>query len=419
MPHPAGHRPGGSLQNRPRSGRVPSCPTRFVLAAPGKACPLDVESPSSRTDRLGPFLKLFPAVGIALEARKLILAALGLLLSWAGWSAIGRLFPGEQESPFEFSPITRADLPIDLTIRHALASVTEPFLVLVDPFTRVFATGQGASAFVHAILCAIWGVIVWGLAGGAIARIAAVQHATGEKIGIRTALRFSGSHAIGLIGAPLCPMIGIGFFAALCAPVGLLYLIPGEIGVALAGVFAALPLLAGVVMSLLLVGLAVGWPLMIATVAVEAEDAFDALSRSYSYVYQRPAKYAGFVLVSWVAGALGLIIVWIFAALVIQMAQWGLSFGGPDGRIADLFAGGARSGDPAKTVHGFWIYMVRLFAHGWIYSYFFTSAAMIFVLLRRDVDGAPYSDLGGTEAENQPFVPEPEPPKKADDGASY
>ena len=41
----------------------------------------------------------------------------------------------------------------------------------------------------------------------------------------------------------------------------------------------------------LAVGLAAGWPLMWPTISSEGTDAFDALSRSYAYVYQRPLAY--------------------------------------------------------------------------------------------------------------------------------
>ena len=46
-------------------------------------------------------------------------------------------------------------------------------------------------------------------------------------------------------------------------------------------------LMLGLIMAVVLVGL-VGWPLMNATISTEGSDSFDALSRSYSYVYQVP-----------------------------------------------------------------------------------------------------------------------------------
>ena len=78
------------------------------------------------------------------------------------------------------------------------------------------------------------------------------------------------------------------------------------------GMFWPLALLAGLIMALLLVGLAVGWPLMWATISVEATDPFDALSRSYSYAFHRPIRYLFYVIVAAVLGLLGWYLVGLF-----------------------------------------------------------------------------------------------------------
>ena len=72
-----------------------------------------------------------------------------------------------------------------------------------------------------------------------------------------------------------------------CAGVGLLYWLPAGIGTVLGGVFLFIPLVLGLVMAILLVGLLAGWPLMHASVAAEADDTLDALSRTFSYLNQR------------------------------------------------------------------------------------------------------------------------------------
>ncbi len=364
----------------------------------------------TRIARLFPVIRLLKAVGMAFEARPLILSAAGLVLSWVGWQAIDRAF-GHADGPvvqaIPAGPIAPMDLSDGLAVFGSLmARASEPFRAVVAPFFDVFSTGQGPRGFLRASMTGVWAVLVWGIVGGAIARIAAVQHATGDRIGMGTALRFALSHAAGLVGGPLCPMIGLGFFAALCGGMGLLYQL-GPIGSTVAGIFAFLPLMAGLIMAMLLVGLAVGWPLMIATVAVESEDAFDALSRSYSYVYGRPLRYAGYALVSWLAGAIGLLVAWAFALLIVHLARWGLSFGGPDLLIDRLFLGNAAD-DPGATPHAFWLYVIRLLAHGWIYGYFFIALTLVYLQLRRDVDRTPYADLADLRSDDEPFAPPPE-----------
>src|SRR5262249_52948490 len=144
-----------------------------------------------------------------------------------------------------------------------------PVRLLVEPFVRIFSLGNDWGLLAQATLAALWGVLVWGLFGGAIARIAVVQVARTERIGIGEAVRFALRRWLALSGTPLCPLVGIGFFLVFCALYGLLYRLPGPWGPTLAGTFAVLPLLAGLVMTIIVISLAAGWPLMIATVACE------------------------------------------------------------------------------------------------------------------------------------------------------
>ena len=409
-----------------------------------------------------------PCLGIATDPRKLALAAAGLVALWAGWSAIGLVFgsgprfwspteppaavadllapqqgpeppspeievpratvtpfwpsngppnlpveaPGEDPtfrlSRIDFSrtnPTTAADLLSDLGRR-----TSEPPRTLMAPFMALFATPGSTGGFLHALLAAAWGVAVWGLVGGAIVRIAVVQLATGENVGALAALRFALGKAGALMGAPLSPLLGVTLLALPCAILGLLlYQIPGSFGTTIAGALAFVPLLIGVPLALLVLGLAAGWPLMVATVAAESEDGFDSLSRSYAYASQRPAQYAWSLAVAWALGIAGALAVALFAHLVIHLAEWSLAFGAPDARLHALFSG-SPSGTPA-ALHAFWIGAVSLAARGWSYAFFWTAIAQIYLLLRRDVDGTPRHAIYQPAPEAATLVPDlPTPP---------
>ena len=80
-------------------------------------------------------------------------------------------------------------------------------------------------------------------------------------------------------------------------------------------------------MALLLLGLLFGWPLMWATISAEGTDSFDALSRSYAYVFQRPLHYLFYALVAGVIGWLGWLLVQNFAAGVVWMGYWAAGWG--------------------------------------------------------------------------------------------
>jgi hypothetical protein len=351
--------------------------------------------------RLFPWVRLFRLFGVATDAKKLILAALGLVLVWAGWDVLDRIFPGSREitpAVAPPSPFLHQLFNIQQVATYADA-VSDPIRMPARPFLAIFGLGQGALPFLHALAATLWVVLVWGVMGGAIARIAVLQVAVGEYVSLPTAVRFAVGKLRALVGAPLTPVIGVGFFATLCAVQGLLYWIPGDVGATIAGIFAFLPLLAGLVMALILVGLAAGWPLMVATVAAEGEDAFDALSRTYSYVFQRPGRYAAYVLLSWILGAIGFFVITAFASAITHLAAWALAFGGPDDVIHASFNLDSSAAGVAAVVHTFWLRLVTLLAFSWVYSFFWSTASTIYLLLRHDVDGTAWDDIYRPELE--------------------
>ncbi len=354
--------------------------------------------------------RLFRGVGVSFDARKLILAALGLAALSAGWMGLDWLLEGSEAVASRIHPrlgeLSAAD-PLS-SLAAAARRVADPVVVLSTPFVELFSVGQGPLWLLRSALLALWSAVVWGIVGGAIARIAVVDLARGERVGIGSALKFALARWLPLIGTPLCPLIGIGFFGALCALMGLLYRIPSPVGASAAGILAFLPLLAGLVMTMIAAGLAVGWPLMILTVAAEGEDTFDALSRSYSYVYQRPGRYAVLAIVAWVIGTFGVLLVTIFAAAVVQLTMWGLSISAPDALVLRLFQQTATPETTAEAIHDFWLSVVGLLAYGWVFSYFWTASAIVYLILRHDVDGASWDDIYMPGQDADPFAPEPD-----------
>ena len=334
-----------------------------------------------------PFLEirlLLRSLGIASDAKKLILATVGLLLLSAGWSALSWALGGPEPwfTPIapgqEIEKIPRVSLD---AFRTPAWLMTEPFRVIVGPFAALFTRGIGPAIWFRSALMAVWAVIVWGILGGAIARIAVVQAAANERVGIGLAVRFALGKSASLVGALLTPLLAVGFFALFCALFGLLYRIPWGIGPVIGSILGFVPLLIGLVMAIILVGLAVGWPLMQATVAAEGEDAPDALSRSYSYVNQRLPRYAAHVVASWVIGSIGLVVAILFAAVVVNLADWGVGLGAPDPTKLSL------------AVPTFWQRIVGLLVHAWIYSYFWSASTLVYLILRRDVDGTPWHNV--------------------------
>ena len=152
-------------------------------------------------------------------------------------------------------------------------------------------TGESltVSDFLSLLLSALWSLAVWAYFGAAISRVAAVQLATGEQVGWGASLRWARAKWLAYFSSPLLPMLGVALAVLPILVLGLL--MRANFLAVLAALVWPLVLAGGFVMTVLLAGVLLGWPLMWATISVEGTDSFDALNRTYAYVFQRPLRY--------------------------------------------------------------------------------------------------------------------------------
>lgn len=287
----------------------------------------------------------------------------------------------------------------------------EPLDKFLSPVLLLFNTNADFLTRVFAVLCLLWIFLTWAIFGGALTRMIAVQFARREKVGPIEALTFSLSKWLSYFLAPLAPLIVV-------LAVGLAMLLVGLVLLNLyldflAGILWFLALIGGIFMVLTLIGYA-GWPLMYATISAEGSDMFDAVFRSYSYIYQRPWQYIYYTAISLVYGAVVIFFVVFATSFMVYMARWGVQLADPliwgENRVESLFVYAPQSyewqrlllspNDPDKVLAnmnlyqkisaGFtaiWLHLVFLVMIGFAYSYFWTASTIIYFLLRKSVDG--------------------------------
>ncbi len=348
--------------------------------------------------RRWPGLRLTAAVRMAFDARKLVIAAAGLLLLAAGWSLLDLAFPASAELTLEVFPGGGFAGTDDIlswsnqTVTRLASRLAEPARVVVAPLSALLDPAAGWGLKLHALLGLVWPIVVWSFCGGAIARIAAVQEARLRQPGIAEAVRFAWRSRSRLILAPCCPLIGLMLCTLPGLIFGIIYRVPG--GPTAAGVLLFIPLAVAVVMTLLVAALIAGWPLFHAALASGADDALDAVSRTYGYINQRLVFFGVGVAIAWVTGLAGLALMDLLAGGVIRLTQWSLSLSGPGADIAAAFGSGdVDSNTAAARMHAFWLGAVRLFAQAWAFSYFWTAATLLYLWLRTDVDGTPVTAI--------------------------
>jgi hypothetical protein len=362
---------------------------------------------------------------LAVTLRLLVYGASGILLTLLGWWCIdGVVWSGgfwasdfQNATPWMVidgavrtppAPPLLSEPVVELGQPRSTWQTSGPMLgtwtQLSRPIWRIFVEKEmTATALLGCILSALWSLAVWAFFGGAITRIAAVQLASEEQVGWGESLRWAASKWLSYFGAPLFPLMGIALAVLPLLVAGLLMRWPPTL--LLVGLVWPLALVGGLVMAILLVGLIFGWPLMWATISVEGTDTFDALSRTYAYVFQRPLRYLFYVLVAAVLGLLGWLVVENFAGAVIWLAEWGTSWGSGVQGWTSLELDGA--GGAGVAVMRFWAGWIKWLALGYFYSYFWTASTVIYYLLRRDVDATEMDEvfLEADESEKQFNLP--------------
>jgi len=280
----------------------------------------------------------------------------------------------------------------------------------------------------HFIYCIIFFVInlaVISIAGGGLCRIAALQFAQGEKPGLTEALRFSIKRFTSFFTAPLVPVGIIIFIGLFIFLLGLIGNIP-RAGELIIGIFMLLALIAGALIAVVLIGTVAGFNLMLPSVAYDGSDCFDAISRSFSYVYAKPWRMGFYTAIAAVYGAICYTFIRFFAFLLLWVTHWSLQLGvwGNDKLVAiwsephfrDLLVPpdwGALNW--SQSIGAFLIYLCSLAVVGlvasFIISFYFSANTIIYALMRNKVDNTALEDIytPTEEAKTEPTPTEPEP----------
>ena len=406
------------------------CGERFhyefaILIDPHRDCGM---TPSDQIPyrRLFPWLHLFRAFGIAVSLRQILLSGLALFAIGLGHQLGDWIEPNDSSAmnpilesatgprgsnfairvePIASVEFTDLSVPLPLLARpwcDVLASAREALRPTQSSVRPAPASRRGRAAF-----DCVWAVAVWSLFGLAICRLAAVQFARDEAGSFRHATQFGVSRWRRAVASPLIPL-------AAAAIVMLPVLVMAWLGrlpfVGTTWLMLASPALlaCGFIIAVLLLAAALGWPLMIAAIAVDDCDGFGGLSRSYSLWTGRPAYAAWCAVVAAVFGS-------VFHSLVSLALGWTLAI------TLSIATSGAGSDWSAETLTTCCTLLVQGLLASFGISLFWTSVTIIYLLLRQSIDKMPLDRIAPSDQERPPRDPLPvvgmpamnEPPQSA------
>lgn len=371
-----------------------------------------------------PWLIIVRAARVALMLRVILLALVGVAATHGGWLLVDSsqlenrdMRELEEAAQAWAYPPPRLDPPRADSASMAMISArwTRGPLVsawnwAVQPFAQLTQARDWRSWWAFGF-AGLWTIAVWGLFGGAMARIAAVYLTYGETVGPVAALRASARKWPSTVGAPLLVALAIAVVTLPLIVAGLL--IRSDVMVLLLGLGWIVVLLGGAVLAILAIGLAIGWPLMWSTVSVERTDAFDAISRSFAYVYQRPLHLLFYFFVASALGVLAQGAVDLFAVATTHAAEYAVSIGAGEDRLRDLGVDGhgvsrdvSDVGAFGATVMQFWTNVIRAAAAYFPLAYFWPATTAIYLLLRREIDATEMTEVAFDDGEPKLGLPQ-------------
>jgi hypothetical protein len=357
------------------------------------------------------FPRLWQAVGMSFAPPRL---AIGLMMT-AAMMSFGAIWDAAS------APIAGTDAGSDSQGPFAW-TVSQ----VVAHFNQVIAStialdGAGVAAALRgwlAVPAAMWDrapafVIVFGLVklvvvavgGGALARMAACEFASGERLRVVDGLQFAVSNIGRLIMAPTLPLLVAGILALVLMAAGWVMRLPllNLVGGPLYGV----ALIVGFIIAFLAIGYAAGSIMLIPAVACESCDAGDALQRSYAYVLSRPVHLIGYALTALAGLAAGFLVMSLFAVTTLNVTAaavgaWGDAavLQGAGGYGLFDFGDGA-SGAAELAWHeswargwvGLWETLIVGLVVAYVIAYVQSASTVIYLLMRRACDGQETTEI--------------------------
>lgn len=237
---------------------------------------------------------------------------------------------------------------------------------------------------------------VYAVFGGAICRIAALQVTRQEHVGTIEALLFSFRRFRQLFLVPVMPLLVAVVCGLGVTLLSWLSLIP-IIGPVIMTISMAVMFGLGCLMAVVIIGLTVGHGLMYPAVTVDNADAFDAMSRAFTYILRKPWHLTAYTFIAAIYGIICYVFLRSFVLIVFACVRvcftpgWDIDAIWPLPSFTNLMpAVQWHQLAGADTIYATIIILAcQLFAlalPAYALSYYYTTSTQIYIMLRKHED---------------------------------
>ncbi len=320
------------------------------------------------------------SVGISWRASHLMLAAVALWVTYMGWRLSEQAFAPEDMACVPFSA-TYEQVP---TLIERIESWWRSPPFLNNAFDRLTVRRLAYSAF-----GVLWTIGVWSFAGGLLARRSLMEMGIRSSVGWGPSCRLICKRWLSMvwgISMPMAAIVGLALFPLALGMIARL----GVIGQTIALVLMIPTVLLSIGIGWCAAISAFGFPLSICAIVAEKNaDAFDGVSRSAAYVFQRPMTVLAILFLACGLAWLGDSIIRAVLSSGEQLlwAAFSIGFGG---HIQDQI----HDANPLlKNLLSLTKSIIPALEAAFLCSFFWSAAAAAYLTLRWEIDHTDFDDL--------------------------
>jgi hypothetical protein len=330
-------------------------------------------------NRTTPWWRLLSqTLSISWRASHLIVAAAAMTVTYYGW-LLGAMI---------FGPNLRASLPFSEVYQGELDEGLLSIWSYVDPIFQEVSSPLDLRSSAYLAFGLLWTIGIWAFAGGLLARRSLMEMGVRASVGWIPSCQLVCKRWLSMVWAITMPLVAIACLALIPLLLGVLGRL-GSIGLTISLVL--------MVPTIFLV-FAIGWPGVIsllgfplsicAIVGEKKADAFDGLSRSAAYMFQRPMTVLAIMAIATSLVSMGD----YFVHTVLQFGEdvlWrAYSFGYGKSIEPTL-------GNSVVSQHVFALAksIVVALQAGFLFSFFWSASAGAYLTLRYEIDHTDFDEL--------------------------
>lgn len=392
-------------------------------------------------------MRIFKGFSMALDAKKIVFALVAVVL-WACGALLINLVANESWLLMGGAAVAAIVMVFVILARTGSETASKNFIlslvgtilgIIVLALILWWAT-KDSTVGLAKVMHLVWGLAVAALFGTGICRIAALNSAADETLGPRETARFALKKLSTSIWTLLVPVLAVIAFGLVLIVISAVSRIPlvGHVWYVIIGILYIVPLVIGLFFAAVMLVYFPSLILFQPAIAAEGNDSFDAISRSYSYVFGRPWRLAFYALVAFIYARIVLSVAALLVIMAGKLTNWfmgtgvdpemirkvnaldlGAILGNPFG--ADMPVWNAVShfvtrGEVSKSftdaghVGGglivFWQHILLAIFLAFALSLLYSLITQIYFLMRKAVDGTPFEEVYIETPEEEEFAAE-------------